>query len=160
MPAIPEEEVFSGIRARRTDGKFLNIDGLKDREWRDIGSMERLRDLVTLEPYDRNLPDSTRFYAAEAECCFKAGKTGVYRFSSDTDAVYVDGKLIIDNSREPAKRHSRADTELVLEAGVHHVKAVFIFNVVGGWNDLRNKTDVALLRPGETEWSKVKPITL
>ena len=159
MPAMPKSEVFEGIRARRTDGKFLTIDDLQGADWQPV-SISALRDLPTLEPYDRNLPDSTRFYAAEAECCFKAGKTGVYRFSSDTDAVYVDGKLIIDNSREPAKRHSRADTELVLEAGVHHVKAVFIFNVVGGWNDLRNKTDVALLRPGETEWSKVKPITL
>ncbi len=160
MPAIPEEEVFSGIRARRTDGKFLNIDGLKDREWRDIGSMERLRDLVTLEPYDRNLPDSTRFYAAEAECCFSVRKTGVYRFSSDTDAVYIDGKLIIDNSREPVKRYSRHDKELVLEAGVHKVKAVFIFNVIGGWNDLRNKTDVSVLRPGDPEWHTLRPVEL
>ena len=160
VPAIPEEEVFEGFKARRTDGKFLNIDDLKGCEWREVGGMERLRDLVTLEPYDRNLPDSTRFYAAEAECCFKVRKTGVYRFSSDTDAVYIDGKLIIDNSREPVKRYSRRDVELVLEKGVHKAKAVFIFNVIGGWNDLRNKTDIALLRPGEEEWSSVKPITL
>ena len=159
MPALPESEIFEGVRARRTDGKFLNIDDLKGREWRDV-ELAGLRDLVTLEAYDRNLPDSTRFYAAEAECCFKVRKTGVYRFSSDTDAVYIDGKLIIDNSREPVKRYSRHDRELVLEAGVHKVKAVFIFNVIGGWNDLRNKTDVSVLRPGDPEWHTLKPVTL
>ena len=160
MPALPESEVFGGIRTRRTDGKFLSIDDLKGSEWRDVASIERLRDLVTLETYDRNLPDSTRFYAAEGELCFNVRKTGVYRFASDTDAVYIDGQLIIDNSREPVKRTSRYDTELVLEAGVHKVKAVFIFNIVGGWNDLRNKTDVNVRRPGESDWHSLKPVQL
>ena len=158
MPAMPEEAAFTGIKARRTDGKFMNIDGLAGAEWRDVEGMERLRDLVTLEPYDRNLPDSTRFYAAEAECCFKVRKTGVYRFSSDTDAVWIDGRLIIDNSREPVKRYSRYDTELVLEEGIHKAKAVFIFNVIGGWNDLRNKTDISILREGDDEWRTVKAL--
>ena len=40
------------------------------------------------------------------------------------------------------------------------VKAVFIFNVIGGWNDLRNKTDVSVLRPGDPEWHTLKPVTL
>ena len=136
----------------------MNIDGLAGAEWRSVEGMERLRDLVTLEPYDRNLPDSTRFYAAEAECCFKVRKTGVYRFSSDTDAVWIDGRLIIDNSREPVKRYSRYDTELVLEEGIHKAKAVFIFNVIGGWNDLRNKTDISILREGDDEWRTVKAL--
>ncbi len=161
MAAMSESDVFSGIKARRTDGKFLTIGDLEGCNWVELQNpLGRLRDLVTLEPYNRNLPDSTRFYAAEAECCFKVRKTGVYRFSSDTDAVYIDGKLIIDNSREPVKRYSRNDTELALEAGIHKVKAVFIFNVVGGWNDLRNKTDVAIRRAGEEEWRTIKPISL
>ena len=160
LPAMPEDKQYAGIKTRRTDGKFLNIDDLKGREWREVAPLERLRDLVTLEPYDRNLPDSTVFYAAEAECCFKVRKTAVYRFASDCDAVYVDGRLIIDNSREPVKRYSRHDYELALEAGVHEVKAVFIFNVIGGWNDLRNKTDVSILRSGDDEWRTIKPITL
>ena len=160
LPVVPESEWFSGIKARRTDGKFLSIDDLQGREWREVDGMSRLRDLVTLEPYDRNLPDSTRFYAAEAECCFIVKQTGVYRFSSDSDAVYIDGKLIIDNSHEQVKRYSRYDHELVLEAGVHKAKAVFIFNVKGGWNNLRNKTDIMMLRPGDPEWHSLKAIEL
>ena len=157
MAALPEEETFTGLRALRTDGKFWTIDDLQGAQWREV-ALERMRDLVALEPYNRNLPDTTHFYAASAEGCFKAKETGVYRFSSDSDAVWLDGQLIIDNSRGPVKRYSRQDIELVLEKGVHKVKAVFIFNVKGGWNPLRNKTDVSVLVPGSKEWKTIKPL--
>jgi hexosaminidase len=120
--------------------------------------MERLRDLATLEPYDRNLPDSTRFYAAEAEACFKVKETGVYRFSSDCDAVWIDDVLLINNGDE-IKRYSRHDAELALEKGIHKVRAVFVFNILGGWNTLKNKTDVQIRKSGDDEWKYIKPLS-
>ena len=156
LPALDSSAIFTGLRTRRADGKFLSRADIKDTPWKEV-SITRFRELTSFEPYNRNVPDSTRFYAAEAEGCFKVSKTGTYRFSSDCDEVWIDGILAIDNSGE-VKRYSRHDRELVLEKGIHSVKALFIYNVVGGWNDLRNKTDISVLRPGETEWKTIKPL--
>ena len=156
LPALDSSRIFTGIKARRTDGKFITRADFGKPEWKEV-SIERFRDLPTLEPYNRNLPDSTRFYAVEADACFKVPKTGTYRFSSDNDEVWIDGNLIINNSGE-VKRYSRHDRELVLEQGVHSIKVLFIFNVIGGWNDLRSKTDVLIRRTGEDEWKTLKAL--
>lgn len=116
--------------------------------------VERLRDLTTLEPFDRNMPDTLQFYAAQAQACFKVKETGVYRFSSDCDQVWIDGKLLIDNG-DQVKRFSREDAEAALQAGVHSVKIVYIYNVIGGWNSIRNKTDVQMTKSGTDNWRRI-----
>ncbi|MBO4565973.1 MAG: family 20 glycosylhydrolase [Bacteroidales bacterium] len=153
MPALDSSAMFKGMRARRTDGKFVTAADIKDAEWKEV-SIAQFGELTSLEPYNRNLPDSTRFYAAEAEGCFSVPKTGTYRFSSDCDMVWVDDVLTVDNSGE-VKRYSRHDRELVLEKGTHKVKALFIYNVIGGWNNLRGKTDVNIM-PAGGDWKKIK----
>ena len=142
-----------GLRGFRADGRFVCAADLRDASWKEV-SFKRLRDLASLEPYNRNLPDSTRFYAARAEGFFRVGETATYRFSSDCDQVWIDGKLVIDNGAE-VKRFSRHDAEAVLEAGAHSVKVIFIFNVIGGWNSLHNKTDVLVRKAGEAQWSPI-----
>ena len=150
MPALPAAAVESGIRARRADGRFVTASELKDASWKEV-KVKRLRDLTSLEPFDRNMPDSLRFYAVEAQACFSVKETGVYRFSSDCDQVWIDGKLLIDNGAE-VKRFSRQDAEAALEAGEHSVKVIYIYNVIGGWNSIRNKTDVQIRKAGSGEW--------
>ena len=86
-------------------------------------------------------------------------ETGVYRFSSDCDRVWIDGKLLIDNSEEPVKRYSSHDAELALAKGTHSVRVLYIFNVKGGWNPLRNKSDVQIRKSGDTEWKYIKTLT-
>ncbi len=152
LPALPAEKAI-GLTARRTDGRFLCAADLAGAAWRDV-PLKRLRDLTTLEPFDRNLPDSTRFYAAEAEGMFRVPDTAVYRFSSDCDQVWIDGELLIDNGLE-VKRFSRRDAELALEEGLHRVKVVYIFNVLGGWNSLRGKTDVLIRKAGDGKFNPV-----
>ena len=154
LPAY-DGEVIPGIRARRTDGRFLSAAELIDAQWYEI-QMDRLRDFTKIEPYNRNLPDSTRFFAAAAEGFFKVKKTGVYRFNSECDQVWIDGKLLIDNGYN-VKRNSSRDAELALEKGIHQFKAIFIFNVLGGWNPLSNKTDINILKPGA---DKFEPISI
>ena len=127
----------------------------KDVEWKDV-EVERLRDIVALEPYDRNLPDSTRFFAAWAEGTFKVKETNVYRFSSDCDEVWIDGIKLIDNSSAPVKRYSTRDAELALEKGSHAFRMLFIFNIKGGWNPLRNKSDISIRKQGDSEWKSIR----
>ena len=152
-PALPAAAVESGLRAQRADGRFVSAASAAGAAWRDV-SVKKLRDLNTLEPFNRNMPDSLRFYAVRAEGFFQAPKTGTYRFSSDCDQVWIDGKLLIDNGEE-VKRFSRHDAELVLEKGVHSVKVVYLYNVVGGWNSIRNKTEVLVRKPEEDSFKSL-----
>ena len=154
MAPLPAGEP-SMLTVRRTDGKFMDGSALGGAEWREV-QVEKLRDIVALEPYDRNLPDSTRFFAAWAEGSFKVSDTDVWRFSSDCDEVWIDGIKLIDNSLEPVKRYSKHDAELALEKGWHSFRMLYIFNVKGGWNPLRNKSDIFIRRSGETEWKNIK----
>jgi hexosaminidase len=154
--ATAPAEAWKGLRARRTDGRFVDpADIAADAVW-TLVSIGSLRDLGTLEKFDKNMPDSLKFFAAEAEGWFSVPKTGVYRFNSDTDLVLIDDEVAIDNRGE-VKRYSRRDCELALELGLHKVKVVYIYNVVGGWNSLRYKPDVLVRRDGE---EKFKSITI
>ena len=157
LPALPEDEAAPGIRVRRADGRFLHAGALLDARWSDAGEIDRFRGLTSLEPYNRNMPDTTRFYAAVAEAFFRVKKTGVYRFGSECDQVWIDGRLVVDNGFG-IKRNSTADAELALEAGVHKIKALFIYNVLGGWNTISNKTDIMVKAPGAEKAEAMKPI--
>lgn len=154
LPAAAPEEAFKGVKMTRTDGRFITISDLKDASWREVQA-ERIRDLGELEKLDRNMPDTLRFYAAEAQAYFNVPETGVYVFSSDCDQVWVDDRLTIDNDGE-VKRYSRADSSLALEKGLHKVRVIFIYNVIGGWNTIRNKPEVEMRRPD----GKFRPIEI
>ena len=154
MEALPAAAVESGIRASRADGRFVTVADTQGAAWKEI-KLEKLRDMNTLEPFDRNMPDTLRFYAVQAQACFNVKETAVYRFSSDCDQVWIDGRLLIDNGAQ-VKRYSRQDAEAALEAGPHSVKVVYIYNVIGGWNSIRNKTDVQIMRAGSGKWRKIE----
>ena len=154
MAPLPASEP-EPMKVRRADGRFLSSADFGDAEWREV-QVERLRDIVSLEPYDRNLPDSTRFFAAWAEGSFKVSDTAVYRFSSDCDEVWIDDIKLIDNSSAPVKRYSSQDAELALEKGWHSFRMLYIFNIKGGWNPLRNKSDISIRKAGDSEWKNIK----
>ena len=151
-PAVAKAS--EGLKAWRADGRFVSAADLEGARWNEI-KLEKLRDMTTLEPFDRNMPDTLRFYAVKAQGSFKVKETGVYRFSSDCDQVWIDGKLLIDNGAE-VKRFSRHDAEAALEAGAHDVQVIYIYNVVGGWNSIRNKTDVQMRKEGSEKWRKIE----
>lgn len=154
MAPLPASEPVP-MKVRRADGRFLSSADFEDAEWYEVQA-ERLRDIVSLEPYDRNLPDSTRFFAAWAEGSFKAPGTAVYRFSSDCDEVWIDDIKLIDNSSAPVKRYSSQDAELALQEGWHSFRMLYIFNIKGGWNPLRNKSDISIRKAGDSEWKSIK----
>ncbi len=152
LPALSSAE-SGGLRAWRADGRFSTVAETSDAAWREV-PLRRLKDLNTLEPFDRNVPEGTVFYAARAEGLFEVKDTGVYRFSSDCDQVWVDGELLIDNGAQ-TKRYSREDAELALEKGRHRVQVYYIFNLLGGWNTLRGKTDVLIRKEGTDKWHNI-----
>ena len=149
---IPDD---AGLKARRVNGRFPSPSAIPaDAVWETV-SAGSIRDLGTFEPLNKNMSDTLQFYAAEAEGWFSVPETGVYRFNSDTDCVWIDGELVIDNGAE-VKRYSRHDHELALEEGPHTIKVLFIYNVVGGWNSIRYKPDVLVRRDAGDKWRPVK----
>lgn len=154
LPAAASEDSFKGVKMARADGRFITVSDLKDASWSEVKA-ERIRDLGGLEKLDRNMPDTLRFYAAEAQAYFNVPETGVHVFSSDCDQVWIDDQLVIDNDGQ-VKRYSRADSSLALEKGLHKIRVIFIYNVIGGWNTIRNKPEVEMRRPGE----EFKPIDI
>lgn len=153
MPAMPESGIFE-LRARRTDGRFLSAADIpSDAVWAPV-EINSIADLCKLEPYERTLPKGTRFYASEAEGCFRVPATGVYRFSSDCERVWIDGELLIDNGGT-VKRYSHGDSELVLEEGLHNFRVMFIFNVTGGWISLRSRCDIQFRHRDSGDWLSI-----
>ena len=148
------DDVFKGVKMQRTDGRFIVVEDLEGAQWKDVEA-KRIRDLGSLETLDRNMPDSLVFYAAKAQACFMVPQTGSYVFSSDCDHVLIDGKLVVDNNGD-VKRHSRADKAVVLEEGFHKVDVIFIYNVIGGWNTIRNKPEVMARFVGDEEFKPIE----
>ncbi|MBP5572221.1 MAG: family 20 glycosylhydrolase [Bacteroidales bacterium] len=156
LKATPAPEAWKGLVAQRADGRFTSRNQLTDElGWKPV-KVDGLKGLGALEKFDKNMPDSLKFYATKAEGWISVPKTGVYRFSSDIDLVVIDGQTVIDNDGE-VKRYSRRDCEIALEKGLHKIDVIYIYNVVGGWNSLRYKPDVLVRRDGE---EKFKSITI
>lgn len=54
-----------------------------------------------------------------------------YYFTTESDELWIDGKLIVSNEGE-IKNHSRNDGSIMLMAGKHNLKINFFNNIIGG----------------------------
>lgn len=80
---------------------------------------------------------------------------GVYVFSTNLDQLWLDGKLLIDNSGETPK-YSRHDTSRALQAGWHRIRLIFLGAVHGGFPTYWDEGKV-LFRP--IQEGKFAPVT-
>ncbi len=145
-----KDDLRPGLRLRKTYGEFNTLSDIPaDAKWEE-GTIRELRELPTLEPRPRDMV-GVRFYAAEAEGYFQVPSDGVWRFCTDDDQLWIDGKLLIDNGDGP-KRYSRADAEMALSEGLHSIKVVFLSNVIGGWTSSRNKGTVLIKKPSDPDF--------
>ena len=125
---------------KRTMGYFQNLNELEWSEttW-EASVIRALEDMKVKQDDDYLVLRGEKCYAAIAEGYVNVPEDGVYYVSSRVDQVWMDGKLLIDNTGE-VKALSRHDNSVALAQGLHPVKFVFIANVTGGWpswwNDL------------------------
>lgn len=153
-PAIKAEVRENGLNMRKTYGNFIRVEDYAGAtDWESL-EIEDFRALPTQETYPRDMRGA-KFYAAEAEGYVNIRKSGVWRFNTDNDQLWIDGRLVVDNNGL-VKRYSRNDGEIALEKGLHRIKVVFISNVDGGWTTARNKGDVNMRFAGEDEFHRLK----
>lgn len=149
-PATAVENVVKGLDVKMVYGCFNNTAEFEaapaDAE-RKCFTVEKTDDFTNKEPWTNSM-QNIRFYGTQSEGYIYIPRDGVWRFSTDNDQFWIDGKLAICNDGE-CKRFSRNDIELVLEKGYHPVRLVFLSNVVGGWTTARNNGRVLQMGPGD-----------
>lgn len=132
LPAVkPTRPLLQGLAMSTTPGEFFNTRELfaADRVWTPI-NITKLREISAQSATDAHMR-TVEQYAAVAEGFVRIDSTDVYYISSNNDEVWIDGRLVIDNKDE-VKRYSRRDNCLVLEAGLHQVKIIFLGHILGG----------------------------
>ncbi|TCO89512.1 PA14 domain-containing protein [Bacteroides heparinolyticus] len=156
MPAIRAENLKQGLTVEMTYGYYLNINELNaSAKTPDvIKEIKQLNELTSQEKYDESMR-SVKQYAAVGTGFLEIPADGVYFLSSDLEEVWLDDKLLINNSGE-VKRHSRKDTSIALAKGLHKLKTVFLGHIIGGWLSNWNDGSIKLRRSDEAEF---KPVT-
>lgn len=155
-PARPNAEGLApGLQLRVTYGEFKDVSALAAAAgWKD-STLADLRDLTRIEP-SNNAMRNVKQYAAIAEGYVNIPEEGAYYFSSDNEEVWIDGKLLVDNSGE-VKRFSRRDKSVALAKGLHELKVVFLGHIIGGWPSNWNNGSVQIRKSGAEKFSRLTP---
>lgn len=155
VPASGVENPDSGLVMRKTYGRFLKVADLDTAGTWESLKIRSLSEITSQEARPRDM-QNVKFYAAEAEGYLEIPQSGVWRFSTDSDQLWIDGELVVNNDGL-VKRYSRNDGEIALEAGLHPVKILFLSNVAGGWTTARNDGSVKMKISSDEDFSDVEP---
>lgn len=155
-PAKETGKLAQGLNMAVTDGMYLTVKDLEASGKKPYAT-KLMKDTRELTSYVKSTESmrGVKQYAATAEGYVEIPESGVYIVSSNLEEVWIDGKLLINNSGE-VKRHSRNDRSVALEKGMHEIKAVFLGHIIGGWPSNWNDGAI-LLRKSDTK--EFKPVT-
>ena len=155
LPAVGVEGSFHGLNMEVTYGMFLNMqEFMKTGKSVDVSTDIRETGELTSFVPSTNSMRGVRQYAAVATGFIDIPENGVYFFSSDLEEVWGGGKLLVNNGGE-VKRHSRNDSSIALEKGMHELKLVFLGHIIGGWPSNWNNGAVMLRKSDEKKFRKI-----
>ena len=151
-PAVEVANPTPGLRTKTSIGNYYQAsDLLGVMNWTE-GVAKRTQDLR---------PDVLKNHMGElqpkaviGEGYVKIPTDGVYVFSTDLDQLYIDGKILIDNSGEVAK-FSRRDKSVALKAGWHKIRLIFIGAVRGGFPTYWDGAGVAYRNIKDNKFSNI-----
>ncbi|MDO5572085.1 MAG: family 20 glycosylhydrolase [Bacteroidales bacterium] len=146
-PAATVENPTSGLTMKVIDGYYLNASEFDENMEGNISDIKTLRELRSVVHTDEQMRDVNQ-YGATANGYVNIPDDGVYYFTSNNDQVWIDGKLLIDNSNE-VKRFSRADKSVALSKGLHPIKVIFLGHIIGGWPSNWDDASVSIRKEGE-----------
>ena len=118
------DNLNDGIRAQTAMGYFSEVS--------ELDTVSRWQNTVVKAFQLKSFFNYKKPSAAIFEAFIVISEDNVYRFSTDVDQLYVNGKLLVSNEKE-VKKHSRNDASVALAKGLHRVKMVVLNNVTGGW---------------------------
>ncbi len=81
---------------------------------------------------------------------------GVYYVSSRADQVWIDSKLLIDNSSEVKSISHRDNCVALAKLYVIPIKYVFIANITGGWPSWWNGLNLQMRKDNSKEFADVE----
>lgn len=155
-PAVPETETMkSGLMLSVYRGVYRNPEALKGQpsEVKEVTGITELRRQASVPSNVRNVDD----YATVAEGYVRIPEDGVYEFSTNNSQLWIDGQLIVDNSRYAVPRYSPHNGSRALSAGLHRIKVIFLGGIFGGWPTYWDDASVNMRRmngDNRGEWSK------
>ena len=154
-PAVPVKDVKPGLEMKRIKGYFKHVRDLDmaDGTWENA-IINGLEDVKIKQADDARTLRGENCYAAIAEGYINVPEDGVYFVSSRTDQVWIDNKLVIDNSGE-VKGVSHRDNCVALAKGLHPVKYIFIANITGGWPSWWNEQNIQLRKDGTEQFVNI-----
>ncbi|MDR0429251.1 MAG: family 20 glycosylhydrolase [Tannerellaceae bacterium] len=136
-PAKEVADKEPGLKMDVAYGYYLNVEELYEKAETWVASgLKDLSEMLLVEPSDESMR-GVKYYAAVATGYLDIPEDGVYYFSTDNEEVWIDGKLLINNSGE-VKRFSRNDKSVALAKGLHEFKVVFLSHIIGGWPSIWN----------------------
>ena len=121
----------NGLLIRSVDGTFTSVPQLHtviDWQQDTIPSLEKIN----------HLKSDGSPYAAIAEGMVSVPQDGVWYFRSNYSEVWIDGQKVVDNTAHWVLDGERGGRSMALQAGLHHIKVVFLGYLAGGrpyyWN--------------------------
>lgn len=154
-PAVEVKDVKPGLAMKRIRGHFNNVLELQwtDDAW-ETSIINNFDGMKIKQADDGHTLRGENGYAAIAEGYINVPEDGVYYVSSRTDQVWIDSKLVIDNSNE-VKSISHHDSCVALAKGLHPVKFIFVANITGGWPAWWNELNIQLRKDNTEKFVKI-----
>ena len=153
-PAVADPGLVCSIHY----GGYRTVSSLQDTpdEVCVIDSLYQLRNRVPVPASVRNVRD----YAAIGEGYVEIPADGIYEFRTMNTQLWIDGRLLVDNSASPLQRHSRKNAEVALEKGLHQIKVVFLGGIFTGWPTYWDDAAVGYRLSGHNRWHNIRPAQL
>ena len=155
-PSVEVKDVKPGLEMKRIKGYYHHVNDL---EWTDgvweNSVIRNFGEMKLKQADDARTLRGENGYAAIAEGYVMVPEDGVYYVSSRADQVWIDSKLLIDNSSE-VKSISHRDNCVALAKGLHPIKYVFIANITGGWPSWWNGLNLQMRKDNSKEFANVE----
>ena len=155
-PSVEVKDVKPGLEMKRIKGYYHHVNDL---EWTDgvweNSVIRNFGEMKLKQADDARTLRGENGYAAIAEGYVMVPEDGVYYVSSRADQVWIDSKLLIDNSSE-VKSISHRDNCVALAKGLHPIKYVFIANITGGWPSWWNGLNLQMRKDNSKEFADVE----
>lgn len=155
QPAAQTEQMDNGLKCSIYYGGHRTVSTIQATpdEVCVIDSLYQLRNRVPVSPSVRNVKN----YAAIGEGYVEMPADGIYEFHTQNTQLWIDGKLVVDNSASPLQRNSRMNAEVALQKGLHEIKVIFLGGIFTGWPTYWDDASVTYRVSGTDKWSPIRP---
>ena len=153
-PAQALEAPKQGLKMRINYGDFRTasqVPSAADVSDSIVSDFKVMRNLTNVPNNIRNV----RNYAAAAEGYVYIPEDGIYEFTTNNFKLWIDGKILIDNTRIDIPRYTHDHAQLALSKGYHQIKSLFIGGIFAGWPTYWDDAAVKMRRPGG-KWEALK----